>query len=125
MSSLWDLSQNLKIASTQIEVSSARQKADWAGRRAAASAESVERLTLVLRATWELLSENTSPTEADLKARVNAIDLRDGRLDAKYQPDMKPRACVQCGKMVHPFQVRCQFCGAAVRADPFDKVGGR
>ncbi|MCG8550095.1 MAG: zinc ribbon domain-containing protein [Desulfobacterales bacterium] len=124
MSFLWHLNNNLKIADTKLDVAEVRSKADKAGRRAAASMESVERLTLVLRAMWELLSENTTLTEADLEARVKSIDLRDGRLDAKYRPEMKPFVCRSCGNMVHPSRTHCQFCGAEIvdGADPFNKV---
>ena len=109
MGFLWDLSQNLKISGVQADANRANYKADRAGRRVATSAESVARLVTILRAMWELLSENTLLTEADLEARVNAIDLRDGRLDARYRPDRKPYACARCGRTVHPSQVRCQF----------------
>lgn len=123
MGFLWDLSQNLKIENAWSEALRADRKADKAGRKAVASAESVDRLALICRAMWELLSENTSLTEADLEKRIRTIDLRDGRLDAKYSPERRPRPCRHCGNNVHPSQVKCQFCGAPVDInDPFNKV---
>jgi hypothetical protein len=123
MGFLWDLSQNFKIENAWSEAQRADRKADRAGHKAAASVESVERLALICRAMWELVSESTPLTEADLEKKIRAIDLKDGRLDAKYRPERRPRPCRHCGNNMHPNQVKCQFCGApAPDDDPFDKV---
>jgi len=123
MSFLWDLNQNLKIHTVQTDANRANYKADKAGRKAVASLESVERLTLILRAMWKLIEEHTDLTEEDLIKTVREIDLMDGRLDGKFKPDATPGTCQNCGNKVHPSQVQCQFCGKeVVNPDVFQKV---
>ena len=74
MGFLWDLSQNFKIENAWSEAQRADRKADRAGHKAARlGGNRLERLALICRAMWALLSESTSLTEADLKKKIRAI----------------------------------------------------
>ncbi len=69
----------------------------------------IDRLALLCETMWELLSENTDLTEADLQARFIEIDERDGRQNFRRQ---RTAHDCECGAKVPPVRVTCQFCGA-------------
>src|SRR5688572_30641664 len=76
----------------------------------------VDRLSLFAMALAELLTERGGLTEEILLAKVQEIDLRDGRRDAKSDPNKPPQPCTSCGKMLAAYHVHCIYCGA-VRAN--------
>jgi len=79
----------------------------------AETTERVARLMLVTEAIWELLSERSGVTLADLADRLRRIDARDGRLDGKHGvPADQPRIhCARCGAVLPVGKMICQFCG--------------
>ena len=80
--------------------------------------DAIDRVLLVNRAMWELLSERTKLTEQDLVAKVTEVDLRDGKEDGRLRTDV--RKCVQCARTLQKRHVRCLYCGATDTApDPF------
>ena len=98
-----------------MKASQAASEAD----RAAASVQHLEgrldRLLLVSMSLWELLKERTDLTEDDLLAKVQEVDLRDGRPDGKVSRTVKK--CPQCKRTMSPKHQRCLYCGA----DDIDK----
>ena len=71
--------------------------------------EKVDRLTLICRAMWELIRENTNLSEQDLVNKVREVDLLDGQLDGKTR--VLPKKCSQCNMMMSPRHRRCIYCG--------------
>ena len=69
----------------------------------------VDRLLLVMDAMWELLAERTGATEADLLAKVQEIDQRDGTVDGRRTTIA--RRCSACGAAVGNDRTTCMFCG--------------
>ncbi len=83
---------------------------------------SVEKLTLINRALWEIIQDNLHINETVLKDRVNEIDLRDGVLDGKFQK-REVRQCSSCGRTLQKKHQKCLYCGAEdSQADVFDGV---
>ena len=78
------------------------------GRELSSIDDRIDRLVLLCEAMWELLTEETDLTEADLKARFTEVDERDGR--ANFRRQRVAHDC-ECGAKVPPVRVHCQFCG--------------
>lgn len=70
-----------------------------------------DRMLLVLDAVWELVAERTGLTEADLLAKVQEIDARDGTADGRRVT--LARRCSQCDAAVGNDRETCMFCGHA------------
>lgn len=80
----------------------------------------VDRLTLIVEAMWELL-EASGYTEEALRAKVEEIDGRDGRVDGKVT--RSPGLCHACGSSSPPGRATCQMCGEELReVDTFGSV---
>lgn len=69
----------------------------------------LEKLTLICMAMWELLRDNTKFTEADLMAKVQEIDLRDGVPDGKVTS--KVQKCPKCQRTMSTRHQVCLYCG--------------
>jgi ribosomal protein S27AE len=72
-------------------------------------AERIDQLLLINAAMWELLSEKTGLTEADLVARIAEIDARDGVADGKMT--YAPVLCPKCQRTIFPKHQKCLYCG--------------
>jgi predicted Zn-ribbon and HTH transcriptional regulator len=83
--------------------------------------ENFDRLTLICRAMWELMREQTNLTEEDLMKKVKEIDLSDGSLDGKVRTP--PQKCSKCGRTVSKRHMRCIYCGAeSLAGTAFDSI---
>ncbi len=78
------------------------------GRELSSIDDRLDRLVLMCEAMWELISEETDLTAADLEERFSEIDQRDGRNNFRRQ--RFAHDC-ECGAKVPPVRVHCQFCG--------------
>jgi len=99
------------------------QQARDVARESAMSADKVkkntERLYLVTRAMWELISEKLGLTDADLDAKVREVDLRDGRLDGQDATQTAPQVCGKCGRKILAGQQQCSWCGTPLDGGAF------
>ncbi|MCG3135681.1 MAG: hypothetical protein HMLKMBBP_03413 [Planctomycetes bacterium] len=89
-----------------------------AGRAEAAAAEMqlrMDRMALACEAMWELVRERTGATDADLRRKIEEIDLRDGKLDGRIARTVAP--CARCGRAVNSGRRRCIRCGAESPSD--------
>lgn len=68
----------------------------------------LDRLTLVAQALWELLRDSGACTEAALLARIEAIDLRDGRPDGRISRAVI--VCPACGRNSNSRRRHCIYC---------------
>ena len=86
-----------------------------------------DQLVLVCQAMWELLAEQTSLSEEDLRAKVNELDLRDGRRDGRLNRRVTTPlpTCPECGAGISRKFNRCMLCGYegdVTQTDPFDQL---
>lgn len=81
----------------------------------------VEKLTLICRAMWEMISEANGWDEDKLFSRVKGIDARDGAMDGRISG--KVVKCPECGHPVNTRHPVCVYCGFRdFKVDPFTKV---
>ncbi len=71
--------------------------------------EKLDKLSLICRAMWELLTKNTSLSDKDLLNEVREVDPRDGYLDGKSRKPLKK--CPKCGVTLSRKHRRCIYCG--------------
>lgn len=76
--------------------------------------ERLDKLALIIRALWALLEEQ-GMTADQLVAKIEEVDMRDGKLDGQVR--QQPTDCRSCQSKVAPGLATCQFCGARVRFD--------
>jgi hypothetical protein len=69
----------------------------------------LDRLTLASQAMWELIREKTRLTDADIRKRVEQIDMRDGIKDGKISAVVL--TCPTCGKPISSKRPVCVYCG--------------
>lgn len=112
-----DWFQQRKIHDHTIDISEAKGTASESARRADELQVTVDRLTLVSRALWELLSESCSIPEQALENKVIEIDKRDGREDGRITG--KPEPCQACGRVNHSRHRKCLYCGETLRRSAF------
>lgn len=114
---LWDLLQQSQIHDAQSSASNATHRADQARRDAERSQSQLEALALSCAAMWELLSEKLGVSEQDLLAKIEEIDLRDGKLDGKIGGST--HNCPSCNKSNNLKRARCLYCGTMLQRKPF------
>ncbi|MFN0244072.1 MAG: hypothetical protein ACKVWV_14370 [Planctomycetota bacterium] len=68
----------------------------------------VAQLTLFSRAVWELAKERLGCTDAEVLARMQALD---ARADAAAANQAPPRTCAACQRTVSSRHSRCLYCG--------------
>ncbi len=71
--------------------------------------DEIQRMKLMNQALWELLQERARFTDADLEAKVEEIDLRDGVADGKMT--QRAMRCPQCNRVSSTRHWRCIYCG--------------
>jgi hypothetical protein len=75
----------------------------------------LSRLTLACAALWSLLKEH-GHTDEQLLARMEELDLRDGKLDGRMAPEAI--TCVACQRKTKPGRRTCLYCGSDLPAGP-------
>jgi hypothetical protein len=122
---LVDLFWNLR---QEQQIGQATARAEHAQSDARAHASSLEdlnrrfdRLALVTQALAELLTERAHVSNADLAAKIDEIDMRDGVRDGRVAP--APRSCPKCHREIAGHRTTCLYCGTPLdAATPFDGV---
>ena len=69
----------------------------------------VARLSLLNQALWELIRDRLSLSDADLQAKANDVDMRDGAQDGVITHG--PLQCPQCGRISNSRHGKCLYCG--------------
>ena len=105
----WDLYQQSQIARNASAANRAAGKVERVGQRIEAVEAKLDGLALACQAMWELLRENTNLTEDDISAKMEEIDLRDGRKDGKISSSTDQ--CSNCGRKTARQRATCLYCG--------------
>ena len=116
------LGQHIEYAQNfiaQVDAQHARDVARESAMSSDKTRKNTERLYLVVQAMWELLKDKAGLTDADLDAKVQEIDMRDGRLDGQDSTQTDPLTCRQCGRTILSGQAQCSWCGTQVEGGPF------
>jgi len=71
-----------------------------------------ERLKLVTMALWEIVSEHLQVDEADLKRRIEALDLLDDKRDGRLRLRQPPKKCEDCDRPMLGSAMACPYCGS-------------
>lgn len=107
---MWDLLQHFQIEKAREEARDAATKTETQDARLRRLEDRVDQLSLACQGMWELLRENSSLTEDDLKERMLEIDGRDGKVDGKL--GAQTFECGECGRKTSSRRPYCVFCGA-------------
>ena len=105
----WNLSQERRLRGLGYEADAMARGAGRATDELARLQGDVDRLTLACAALWSLLKEH-GHTDEQLAARMQELDLRDGKLDGKLAPDVV--TCTGCGRKSRPERKTCMYCSA-------------
>ena len=71
-----------------------------------------DRIALTTMAMFALMSERLGITEADLEAKMEEIDLADGKLDGKVR--VESNECPSCQRPISKRHKKCMYCGSAI-----------
>jgi spermidine/putrescine-binding protein len=111
---LWDLRQQARIADAENATNANTRAVNAATENTRGMREAIERLTLITQAMWELLRERTELSEADLFAKVEEIDLRDGVADGRVV--LQRQNCPSCERVNSGKRASCIYCGTEIAA---------
>ena len=109
MNIFWELHQHGKIAEASGKATRAQDRATQTRDHLWRVERRMERLSLACQAMWELLEERTDLTEAELLARMQEVDLRDGKADGKIGRQVLE--CPSCGRKANTARAACLYCG--------------
>ncbi len=76
-----------------------------------------ERLFLICTALTELIRDKDLATEADVLAKLQEVDLRDGLADGKFG-GIQVIACPHCGNRTKRRHQSCIYCGKSLAEPP-------
>lgn len=109
---IWDLSQQKAIGEARAAASEAKTKNSEQATKINELEFRVERLALACQAMWESLREQAGLTEAQLLAKMEEIDLRDGKKDGRM--GARPVSCPSCGRRASSRSKKCIYCGTGL-----------
>ena len=112
MEIFWEMRQQKDIVGARQDASSAKNKADRMEFELSALSRKVERLSLASQALWELLRDHTDFQEEHILAKMQEIDLRDGKADGRI--GQTAVVCPQCGRQGSSVRTGCLYCGTEI-----------
>ena len=80
-----------------------------------------ERLFLICTALTELIRDKNLVTEAEVLAKLQEVDLRDGMADGKFG-GLQILACPHCGNRTKRRHLNCIYCGKPLDTPPAEKA---
>jgi hypothetical protein len=110
----WNLRQQQQIGAVRAKADSARADSEVHETALADLTQRFDRLALVTQALSELLFERAHVSEADLAAKIDEIDMRDGTRDGRVSA--ASQSCPKCHRQVAGHRTTCLYCGAPLGA---------
>jgi hypothetical protein len=118
---IWATTREARYAEAQVAAGAARDAVRTLTIRVEELERRIEALTLASQALWELAGGRLDLPEAAIAAKMQEIDLRDGRADGKVSTT--PQVCSGCNRTTSGTRRRCVYCGATLGGEPvFRKV---
>jgi len=77
----------------------------------------LDRMTLAFEALWTLVRDKLQVSDEDFAARMNELDLSDGKLDGKVRKGAV--SCPKCARTISRRLPQCIYCGQPIVHDPF------
>ena len=105
----WELYQQNQIRSAHRSAHRAQASAQQTYRQMERLEEKVDALALACQSLWEIVRESSGFSEDHLLARMEQIDLRDGKADGKMSP--MGQSCPKCGRKTSRRREQCIYCG--------------
>jgi hypothetical protein len=109
----YDLFQNFRFNGNKVELKQAKNDTADVSKHLAYLSDKVDQLSLVCMAMCELL-EDIGFKSSELESKIQEIDLRDGKLDGKFQPETEQQ-CQSCQRKTSVRHVSCLYCGGDLR----------
>ena len=106
----YDVFQNFKIGGVRDDADRATVKATGNAGEIRKLKDQVDHLSLVCQAMCELMEE-VGFNKKMMLAKIQEIDLRDGKLDGKYT---KQHVCTGCARPIAPRHIKCIYCRTPV-----------
>lgn len=106
---LWDIRQQRQIADAGAEAASAQRDAQSALDNSAELERRIEALTLTCEALWEICRDRLGVSREELFAKVEEVDLRDGKRDGKI--GIRAVSCPKCQRRTSSARRNCVYCG--------------
>jgi len=103
-----------------VDASRAAEEVSAAREEVALLKADIEKLLMISEALWTLLKENHGHTDEELTRRIEAIDLRDGKLDGKVAKG-PPRRCPTCNRTLLGRRPVCLYCGQRIALGAFER----
>ena len=103
--------------SASVDVVQAKGEARSATQKMRELDDRLDRALLACEAMWTILRDKLGVTDEQLIARINEIDLSDGKLDGKVRKQAV--ACPKCRRTISPRFPQCMYCGQPIMHDPF------
>lgn len=112
----WDLRQDDRIRAAETQAGHTQFGMQDIQRQLVELRAAIDRVALTNQAMWELVRERTELTDADLQAKVDDVDRRDGTADDRMaQPAV---TCPRCRRPNAVARARCLYCGSQIAARP-------
>jgi hypothetical protein len=113
MNIFWEYFHNARTNRAQASADNAQANVYDTERRIKQLEAEVDSLTLITMAMWELFGTSNGLFMKDLEAKMQEIDLRDGKLDGKLS--LEPNICTGCNRKLDQRRKICVYCGAVLK----------
>jgi hypothetical protein len=109
----YEMHQNSRIAGAESAADQSTHKAERVSQNLSDLEERIDKLSLLNYALWSLLQERVGLTEAELIARVEELDLKDGKRDGRITGGIVN--CPDCNRPLSQRHRKCLYCGYALQ----------
>ena len=112
---IYDLYQNQRIAGAESAADQSAHKAERVQQNLEDLQERIDKLALLNYALWSLLQEKLGVDESELLARVEELDLKDGKLDGRMTGGVIN--CPHCQRPLSKRHRKCLYCSYELQVD--------